>query len=67
MLTALIIIFCLLLFQCTIYLLQAFVFAYRGFIGQSEHYKNRFWQKLLGMGLLIILLLLCNEFSKYLN
>lgn len=67
MLTILIIILCFLLLQLTLFLLQGIVFAYRGFLKGNDHYKQRFYKKIVGIGLVLVLILLFNEFSKYVN
>jgi len=66
MLTAVIVILCLLLFLMVLYSLQALVFAYKGFGRQNGYYKGRFYKKMVGLILLFFLIMALNEFSKIL-
>lgn len=67
MLTAVICLVCVLLFQLILYCLQGVVFAFRGLIKGDSYYRKRFLKKLVGIALVIFLILLFNEVSKYVN
>lgn len=67
MLTAIVIILCLILLLLGLYLLQALAFAYKGFVKQSGYYKGRFYKKIIGIVLLFFLIMALNEFSKVLG
>jgi len=67
MLTAVAVFLCLLLLLVCLYVLQAVVFAYRGFLRQNGYYKSRFYKKVVGIILLLFLIKALNEFSKALG